>query len=75
MAESLAEPTATGRVYDAVYSAILEGRLTPGVLLREVELAASSAVSRTVVRQALQRLAQDQPVDLQHRRTGHGTHG
>ena len=68
MAESLAEPTATGRVYDAVYSAILEGRLTPGVRLREVELAASSAVSRTVVRQALQRLAQDQLVDLQHNR-------
>ena len=68
MAESLAEPTATGRVYDSVYSAILEGRLTPGVRLREVELAASSAVSRTVVRQALQRLAQDQLVDLQHNR-------
>jgi DNA-binding GntR family transcriptional regulator len=60
--------TATQRVYDGIYRAILEHRLAPGTRLREAELAASFAVSRTVVRQALQRLAQDQLVQLQHNR-------
>lgn len=63
-----AAATVTERVYDAIYSAILEGRLIPGERLREVELADSFAVSRTVVRQALQRLAQDHLVALQHNR-------
>ena len=63
-----AQHTATGRVYDAIYGAILEGRLQPGERLREVEMAAGFDVSRTVVRQALQRLAQDQLVDLHHNR-------
>jgi DNA-binding GntR family transcriptional regulator len=61
-------PTATDRVYDGIYRAIVEHRLTPGARLREEELAESFAVSRTVVRQALQRLAQDQIVDLRHNR-------
>jgi DNA-binding GntR family transcriptional regulator len=59
-------PTATDRVYDGIYRAIVEHRLAPGARLREEELAESFAVSRTVVRQALQRLAQDQIVDLRH---------
>ncbi len=63
-----AELTATERVYGAIYSAILEHRVVPGMRLREVELAAGFDVSRTVVRQALQRLAQDQLVELQHNR-------
>jgi DNA-binding GntR family transcriptional regulator len=62
----VAEPTATERVYMAVYSAILEHRVVPGMRLREEELAAGFEVSRTVVRQALQRLAQDRLVELQH---------
>lgn len=62
------EPTATDRVYGALYNAILEQRLIPGVRLREEDLAASFAVSRTVLRQALQRLAQNRLVDLQHNR-------
>lgn len=61
-------PTATARVYDALYAAILERRLAPGVRLREEELAEGFAVSRTVVRQALQRLAQDRLIELQHNR-------
>jgi len=61
-------PTATQRVYDAIRSAIVEHRLAPGTRLREAELAAGFEVSRTVVRQALQRLAQDQVVELQHNR-------
>jgi DNA-binding GntR family transcriptional regulator len=60
--------TATERVYQGIYSAVLERRLAPGAWLREEELAAGFGVSRTVVRQALQRLAQDQVVELEHNR-------
>lgn len=63
-----AAPTATDRVYDALYAAVLEHRLAPGTRLREEELAERFAVSRTVVRQALQRLAQNRLVELQHNR-------
>lgn len=65
-AHEVAEPTATERVYAALYAAILEQRVVPGMRLREEELAAGFEVSRTVVRQALQRLAQDRLVELQH---------
>lgn len=60
--------TATERVYQGIYAAILERRLEPGTRLREEELATGFAVSRTVVRQALQRLAQDQVIELEHNR-------
>ena len=60
--------TATQRVYDSIYAAILERRLAPGACLRETELALSFDVSRTVVRQALRRLAQDQVVEQHHNR-------
>jgi DNA-binding GntR family transcriptional regulator len=62
------ESTATDRVYDALYAAVLERRLAPGTRLREEELAERFDVSRTVVRQALQRLAQERLVQLQHNR-------
>ena len=62
------EPTATDRVFDAIYTAILEHRAVPGTRLREAELATAFEVSRTVVRQALQRLAQERLVELQHNR-------
>lgn len=64
----MTEPTATERVYAAIYAAILEQRIVPGMRLREEELAAGFEVSRTVLRQALQRLAQDRLIDLQHNR-------
>jgi DNA-binding GntR family transcriptional regulator len=60
--------TSTQRIYDGVYVAILERRLAPGAWLRETELAQSFDVSRTVVRQALHRLAQDQVVEQHHNR-------
>jgi DNA-binding GntR family transcriptional regulator len=60
--------TATQRVYDGIWQAIVEHRLAPGTRLRETELAAGFAVSRTLVRQALHRLAQDQVIELQHNR-------
>jgi DNA-binding GntR family transcriptional regulator len=65
---STTPPTATQRVYDGIYDAILEHRLAPGARLREEELAELFAVSRTVVRQALHRLAQDQVIVLEHNR-------
>jgi DNA-binding GntR family transcriptional regulator len=63
-----AASTATDRVYDAIYQAVLEHRLEPGQRLREEEMATEFGVSRTVVRQALQRLAQDQVIELMHNR-------
>jgi DNA-binding GntR family transcriptional regulator len=63
-----AATTATQRVYDGIYQAIVEHRLAPGERLREAELAEGFAVSRTLVRQALHRLAQDQVIELQHNR-------
>jgi len=50
---------AADRVYEAIYGAIIDHRLAPGARLREEELAQAFAVSRTLVRQALHRLAQD----------------
>ena len=64
--EAAAPATATQRVYDGIWTAILEHRLAPGSRLREEELAAGFSVSRTVVRQALNRLAQDQVIELRH---------
>jgi DNA-binding GntR family transcriptional regulator len=66
---SAAEPVAAAdRVYEAVYAAIVDHRLAPGSRLREEELAQSFAVSRTLVRQALHKLAQDGVVTLRPRR-------
>lgn len=47
------------RVYEAIYAAVIDHRLAPGSRLREEELAETFAVSRTLVRQALHKLAQD----------------
>ncbi|WEK13219.1 MAG: GntR family transcriptional regulator [Candidatus Microbacterium phytovorans] len=43
-------------VYTTIGAAILEGRLRPGERLRDVDLAAQLGISRTPVREALQRL-------------------
>lgn len=59
---------ATERVYQAIYSAVVDQRLPPGTRLREEELAQAFAVSRTVVRQALHQLAQDGVITLRHNR-------
>ena len=68
MSRGTATETATSRVYDGIYQAIVEHRLAPGMRLREEELAESFGVSRTVVRQALHRLAADQVIQMQHNR-------
>lgn len=61
-------PTATEQVYRGIHAAVMERRLAPGEWLREEELASGFGVSRTVVRQALQRLSQDQVIELHHNR-------
>ena len=59
---------AADRVYEAIYAAVIDHRLTPGSRLREEELAQAFSVSRTLVRQALHRLAQDGAILLRHNR-------
>jgi DNA-binding GntR family transcriptional regulator len=59
---------AADRVYDAIYAAVVDHRLPPGARLREEELAQTFSVSRTLVRQALHRLAQDGVVLLRPNR-------
>jgi len=51
-------------VYDALFDDMLAGRLKPGERLAEVQLCAQFGVSRTVVRQALRRLAELRVVDI-----------
>ena len=50
-------PSPDERVYAAIYDAVQEHRLEPGMKLREVELATLFEVSRTSVRTALLRLS------------------
>lgn len=59
---------AADRVYEAIYAAVIDHRLAPGARLREEELAQAFDVSRTLVRQALHRLAQDGVVRLRPNR-------
>lgn len=59
---------AADRVYEAIYTAVVDHRLPPGARLREEELAQAFSVSRTLVRQALHRLAQDGVVLLRPNR-------
>lgn len=51
-------------IYDAVFEAVLDQRLAPGVRLTETSLVELFGVSRTIVRMALLRLAHDHIVQL-----------
>lgn len=51
-------------VYDALFDAVMQGRLRPGERLGEAALCTQFAVSRTVVRQALRRLAEAHIVEI-----------
>jgi len=62
MATSLAD-----QAYEGLLTAISEGRLKPGQAIREVALAEQLGISRTPVREALQRLARDGLVRLDAR--------
>lgn len=51
-------------VYDSLFDDMLAGRLKPGERLAEMQLGEQFGVSRTVVRQALRRLAELRVVDI-----------
>lgn len=51
-------------VYDGLFDAVMQGRLKPGERLGEAALCEQFGVSRTVVRQALRRLAEAQVVEI-----------
>jgi DNA-binding GntR family transcriptional regulator len=55
----------TDQIVDAVTTAIVERRLMPGTKLVEQQIADAFSVSRTVVRQALNRLSRDRLVTLE----------
>ena len=54
----------TSQVYEALRAAILEVRLKPGTPISESRICAQSGVSRTPVREALIRLAQEGLIDV-----------
>jgi DNA-binding GntR family transcriptional regulator len=62
-----AEPAAdaTQRIVDAITASIVERRLMPGTKLAEQQIADLFRVSRTIVRQALNRLSRDHLVTLE----------
>lgn len=66
--EKQASQTQDERLYNEILDAILDHRLSPGVKLKEDELADIFSVSRTVVRRALLRLSHDRIVDMQPNR-------
>lgn len=55
----------TQRIVDSITTAIVERRLMPGTKLAETQIGELFAVSRTVVRQALNRLSRDHLVTLE----------
>jgi DNA-binding GntR family transcriptional regulator len=60
-----AEPSSTQRIADSITTAIVERRLMPGTKLAEAQIGDIFQVSRTVVRQALNRLSRDHLVTLE----------
>lgn len=58
-------PDSTDRIVQAVTTAIVERRLMPGTKLGEQQVADLFSVSRTIVRQALNRLSRDRLVTLE----------
>jgi DNA-binding GntR family transcriptional regulator len=66
-----APPSATDRIVRSITDAIVERRLMPGTRLAEQKLADIFAVSRTLVRQALNQLCRDRLVTLEPARGAH----
>jgi DNA-binding GntR family transcriptional regulator len=58
-------PSSTDQIVDSITGAIVEKRLMPGTKLVEQQIADVFSVSRTVVRQALNRLSRDRLVTLE----------
>jgi DNA-binding GntR family transcriptional regulator len=65
------DTSSTQRIVDAITTAIVERRLMPGTKLAEQKLADIFKVSRTIVRQALNRLSRDKLVTLEPARGAH----
>src|SRR5215207_9000020 len=61
-------PTAVDHAFGVIWRQLITGEHKPGERLSDVELAAQLGVSRTPVRQALHRLAQDELVRFDPRR-------
>jgi DNA-binding GntR family transcriptional regulator len=61
-------PTAVDHAYDMIWRQLIKGERQPGERLTDTELAAQLGLSRTPVRQALHRLAQEELVRLDARR-------
>src|SRR5258708_18737573 len=59
-----ADPEADQAVYDAIFRAILEGRLKAGTKLAEKPLAEIFAVSRERIRKVLQRLGAERRLEM-----------
>ena len=72
-ARSAADPEAssTTRIVESITTAIVERRLMPGTKLAEQKIADIFKVSRTIVRQALNRLSRDKLVTLEPARGAH----
>lgn len=60
-----APPSSTDQIVESITGAIVERRLMPGTKLVEQQIADVFSVSRTVVRQALNRLSRDRLVTLE----------
>ncbi len=58
----------SAKAYQAIFSGIQGGRLKPGSLIREAELTLSLGMSRTPLREALQRLQADGLIVLEAQR-------
>ena len=65
MVEASATSGSTARIVESITSAIVERRLMPGTKLAEQKIADIFAVSRTLVRQALNQLSRDRLVTLE----------
>lgn len=61
-------PTAVDHAYEVIWRQLMKGERGPGERLTDTELAAQLGLSRTPVRQALHRLAQEDLVRLDARR-------
>ena len=64
MSELLVKQDAPMDAYRQLFDGILSQRLAPGTKLNEVELTLLFGVSRTLIRQALQRLQLEQQLPL-----------
>ena len=65
------DTSSTQRIVESITTAIVERRLMPGTKLGEQKLADNFKVSRTIVRQALNRLSRDKLVTLEPARGAH----